>query len=596
MKSLLIDNYLNSLDFNDNVYTLTEDDNKISNLFKSALSKFNLSSDQKKEGNKNIEEIQKSAKFKRISKIVRGSISGDNDLDKVKLGKGLKKELGPFLGENSASIVFTIIFVLKVLLVRGKNIAHITNIVSLLVTLITELSPALITKIVTRNKKSLIQIQKDIENNKEVIGISAVQGILAVVSLLVFILTLIGGASISLVGAGLVTTFTLIIVSLIKLIYASYIGIKFNSWKYQEKLLKKKGLTETIDYSLRNYIDSAIFISSLRENLMFSAKSLQTKNFILNEATDYQIINFVINGQFPEKRDGDYSNLLDIFLICFGEEIVPIQEHNISTIGLTGTILTETLRESDIFSNNVLLEATVNQSTLSNLEKLLKAAKHNLAQAMKKNLESNDKKTSEEYTQAGIDFQNAKERYKQYKETGYDPGDKAYGGGQSSTGQSGSSSYSGPGKNYNSWEMFTIKILNFKPGAAIKNIFSKVYGAQQLSKLSKMNKSLSGMLITLTGVALASLFIYASYKGYQRFLSIHAKECSKFSFKEKTICMKKAEIKASEERVIDLKKVIEACGLLKKKQERINCKVAFMSRIDDLKKEVKILKVEVNAA
>lgn len=569
--NIILDNYFNELqiEYDHNILEGKIHD-KITSQFKQILSKFKTGGKYKPEINKKTKEIQKSENYKKVYLAIQKSTK-NGKLDESRL----KKELSELCDYTTANFFTLLISVFYIQLYR-KNPGVIYQI-SYLSTIIANLmafSEPIIVKLISRTENKILDIQKGMVEKTH--PIKFLIAFLVLPLLISVLASLLSGQIMVGVILGSITTS---LIALTKFIYSIYIGTKLNSWKYYEKQIKQKFIVESIYIS--EYVDTLIFISSLRENLISNVSTLEAKDFILNKASDYEILYFVIEGKFPKCNDENYEDLLEILNIGLNMDFKPIFEFHISTKGFTAGILLETIL-SDFTSTQLLMEINVNTNKLSDLEKLMKLAKKNMANAMKNNLQNDNEKTKTAYTNAGTAFNNAKERYKQYKSTGTDPGKKAF------------SSPDG-GNIHNSWTEFINKIFNVSPSSYVKNILSKTYGASKLSKAANINQPLAGFLITLSAAVLTSVFIFASYKAYQRLLGTAAKFCRKEKPGKNTVkCMKKFELKGVKERIIDLKKVISFCDKLKKSERKV-CVITIQSKINSLNKELKNIQTFLNA-
>lgn len=589
----IVDNYLNNL--NNGTFIITEDKDdiqKVSQAFKQILRKFKVSGKEKQKVNKQINKIQKSKNFKKVQLAIKNS-SKNGKFDESRFKKEIA-DLCDYAKGNFISILASVFFGLQHY--AEKRLFKIETapivIFSLLVIILLELPGPIIIKLITKTERKLLDIQKEMRIEGEKISFSFQSMLLVVLSIGIIVAsfaTTHAGVQ-SIIFAGSILN---ILSALSKFIYGIFLGVRLNSWKYYEKLVKQKVGMESVQTSI-DYIDTLMFISSLRENLISLVTRVESKEFILNQATDYEILYFVVEGKFPKNiNDNNYEDILEILNISLNTNFVPINEIGLSTKGITAGILLETIISSSIFTNQLLTEGVVDHNKLKELDRLRKLAKKNLAVAMKKNNEENIKnntfETSSNHYTAGNDFNNAKKRYDQYKKTGEDPGKKAYSNGRPGTTRGSEYTYTGEPSDADraAWGEYINKIFTFSPSIAIKNILSKVYGASKLSKVLGTSPALSGFLIALSGVALASIFMFASYKAYQRLMGAAASFCRKEKIGKNTgICIKKFELKGIKERIVDLKKVIKFCDKLEKEEQR-PCQITLRSKINSLGKEAK---------
>jgi len=97
---------------------------------------------------------------------------------------------------------------------------------------------------------------------------------------------------------------------------------------------------------------------------------------------------------------------------------------------------------------------------------------------------------------------------------------------------------------------------------------------------------MSKNLFSLTGITLATLFIYGAYKVYQGYFSKAAKSCKGKSGGEKMLCMEKFKKDALDKQKIELRKGLNVCNKSKNPQE---CKKVLNNKIKKI--EGKISKI-----
>lgn len=578
--SITLDEYLNSLDASAvgcfKLNEAEEDTRKFTSLFAKISS---LKLRNKKEAKAEANKISKSKRTKNIEKVLKQSTKPDGTVDAARVKKGLIEEAGGAISNvlgQPGNIFALCISVYKYIGQRSQGRFGLTQFATIF-TILIEIPELLLIKLSTKTKKKYEDIRNELEEDT---AYESIRGYLSVLQLINFVastlvMLMFGGmAGISILTiSGLV----MMLLSVAKMVYGVYIGNKRNNWKYYDKLIKQK-VGESTLYTYAHYLDSAVYISSLRENLFESATSENSKNFLLYHATDYEILYLTIEGEFPEISDGDCQILIDILNIEFDADIISIEDANLSTVGINSSVLIETILADNWFAANILsesnlLEAHVDPNKLAKLEKIMKAARAKLVKS-----HPDRGGNEEEAKKAGAEFQDAKNRYNTYKETGKDPGEKSYTYTGPSTGETPDATW---------WTSFVQKVWTFSPKYAALKILRKVYGAEKLSRVLKTSPALAGGVILLAGPAVAAMFTWASYKAYYRFLSKAAKACKgKKSSIDKSICMSKYEIQALETRKKDLSKVKSFCSKLKEKQQK-DCNLALQAKIDSLNDEVK---------
>jgi len=587
--TVTLDEYLNSLDSSAiGFYKITEEEDKsdtrsITSLVSKAstlLSKVK----NKKEAKDNIKKIESNEKTKKIESIIKANIAADGSFNKIKAKKSIINELFGStitnLEYNPLNIISLILNAFDYMIFRIKNrgLFPVHQFASL-ISVIFELPETALIRLISRTNKSHIQLKTELEKDPTYSNINLTSLLLILLQIFIAIgIISFGGANIAVLT---VASLILIIISVVKLIYGVYIGSKRNSWKYYEKLVKSK-LSESIYYAYGNYLESAVFISSIREELV--NKSKNNKQFLQNEATDYEILYLTIEGKFPETTTGDCQILIDILNVELKINLVSLEEVDISTQGINPNILIETIFNDASFNKTFLSESylleTVDPSKLKQLKDLMDKAKKEF---IKNHPDRGG--DAEKAKEAGAAFQDAKERYETYRQSGVDPGEGSYTKG---TGQQSRGGFNSGGPDW--FSSFINKVWTFNPKVEILKILRKVYGAEKLANVIKVTPALAGGVILLSGAVVTALFTWASYRAYSRFFSQAAKSCS--SEKDslsKSICMKKYEIEALTSRYKDLSKVIPFCTKLKA-SETNSCKLSLQGKLDDIKHDLDVAK------
>jgi len=121
-----------------------------------------------------------------------------------------------------------------------------------------------------------------------------------------------------------------------------------------------------------------------------------------------------------------------------------------------------------------------------------------------------------------------------------------------------------------------------KAGTKIKDVAATAGKA-----VSKAGKAVAGFAKTSPGIvggaAIAALALYASYKVYKRFLSKAAKACGGRSGAEKTSCMKKFQISAYNAQIKDLQAASGGCS---KSKNPGKCKMSIAKKIYKIKQKM----------
>ncbi len=108
--------------------------------------------------------------------------------------------------------------------------------------------------------------------------------------------------------------------------------------------------------------------------------------------------------------------------------------------------------------------------------------------------------------------------------------------------------------------------------------------------LQKAVTSQAGMAVG--GAALAALALYASVKLYKRFMSKAAKSCAGQSGSAKTMCMKKHQHSAIAAQIKDLGSAMNACAKSKSPEK---CKIPIQKKISNLQVKMQKMKAQIAA-
>lgn len=602
-----IDLYLEGM-FSDN---MTEyefvNEGKIFDKLRSIMSKFSSvkkpSGDEKKQGEEFLKAKESDPKYKKIHKVVAKHFEETKRSRKVNKSK-LKKDLADVTEYGVAQLLVAAYSgILSVVLIYGKSITYAVPI-SFVATVIFALSnmPApIITKLITRTDKTSQEINQQIAaemgDKGEALEILAI--ILSFFSTILFTIP----ASTSIGALGVWAGAIVVILALVKMIWGIVIGIKKNNWKTYEKTLtqgKKTLVGESIEYTLQEHVDSLVFIASLRESIMNMVKDDNHKAFILDEATDYEILYYTVEGTFPENREGNSDILMSMISESIDHDfIIP----DVSSIGVLGSILSETINQDILKSESSLLteEIKVNAAKLEKLQKLKKDARKamfkshpdhtpgyaDMTDAQKAKVNARSEEAAEKLKAAG-------ERYDTYKATGKDPGPgprkKPGGAGAGGAGSSGGSWWTNQDS---TWWKDIAKKMSY-PKNLFRDLFSSVKGASELGAKMNVNPALAGGFIVLSGVAAAALLITLSYKTYSRLASKAARACKGKSFKVKSACMLTFEIKATNDRIVDLRKAEKLCTKIRKHADQTSCSQALNGRIKVLRSNIKDMESELS--
>lgn len=357
--------------------------------------------------------------------------------------------------------------------------------------------------------------------------------------------------------------------------------------------------------------DSILFLTSCRlaikETVMTNADLEQEDryelaNFVMNEASDYQVMNIVVNDEFVEEKYSleDEINLFDQYremvvdniyefagvmesedLHTILYEIGPVSQHGIST----AVPILEFLYESGVIQEKTKKER---------MRDLYASGKGAVTKFGK------DVKSGYGFERSGIGVETGRK----VKGTGQKigaTGGKVVGGlkaakkktGELASGavKKGQSAKAAVGrmagdvgmgfkKQQRGYKAMASK--SQKVGAAIGSAKSGVARAGQLAKKGAQAAGSAVMKNkkVAAATALAAAAIYGGVKAYQRFFGAAAKACGGRSGAEKTACMAKARKSAISQQISATQRGMAACANAKNPDK---CRAAISSRVSKLK-------------
>lgn len=333
--------------------------------------------------------------------------------------------------------------------------------------------------------------------------------------------------------------------------------------------------------------ESLLFLLSMRETLclLIDESNISYKNklksFIINEASDYQIVSLILDGELP-LNESHYFNELVLFeririevkenkdLICemFGADIfddVVKKVDSISPKFSTRKPLLETDDDNPYSIQNMLKNAGKGP---------VKPSKYKIDPKIKDMLDSGKKAVDKYYDKTDL------------------PKPKAD---ISSTSKLIKKVIDKP-KFIPKVPTKVIPNVVNKPSLPTPDVVKKSVGlrAQITKSFNNLKQQASSGTNAATsfvkahpteiaGVMLAVLAIYASVKIYKRFYSKAAKSCSTYKGQKKTICMKKFQLTGYKAQLMDLKKAATQCGLTKDPEK---CVRTIKSKMDKINKKI----------
>jgi len=344
-------------------------------------------------------------------------------------------------------------------------------------------------------------------------------------------------------------------------------------------------LTENI-----NLTDSTLFLLCARDIIkeVVNTSSIENKdtvkNFIVNEASDYQIMSLLINEELPEKK---YDVEKEILLFSQLKEQVVFNYSTLTeTIGenLTKNIIFEVGPISPRYSSAALIaEFLVAKRALEQVVTVTKdpeAAKKALAVI----------KTSIKFwkNKAGVLKNRVAAAVGPNKATLALQLKKANQKIASLEKQQGSitANLKRAGKLAVGKGKVASIAASGKVVAALQAIGAKTGAAGVAAKLGVPATSVGivgGGAVVLGGLAAAAILTYAAVKTYKRFLSQAAKACKGKSGADKTACMKAYRIKGLQAQITDLNKALAGCA---KTKDPGKCSKAVGNKLTSLKKKL----------
>jgi hypothetical protein len=125
-----------------------------------------------------------------------------------------------------------------------------------------------------------------------------------------------------------------------------------------------------------------------------------------------------------------------------------------------------------------------------------------------------------------------------------------------------------------------------KARQGMEDIIDAVRNSPQVSPDDIMSKirSLGPAAYMVAGVALAALIIYASKKVYDRYFSAAAKACSNKKGAEKSMCIKKYKAEALRKREAQLRRSIVICGKVRNSKK---CANRIQAKIKEIRNKIK---------
>jgi len=330
--------------------------------------------------------------------------------------------------------------------------------------------------------------------------------------------------------------------------------------------------------------ESLLFLLSMRETLclLIDESNIsyreELKSFIINEASDYQIISLTVDGELP-LNESHYFNEFVLF-----ERIrLEVKDHKKFICEMFG---------ADIFDDVVKKVDSISPK-FSTRKPLLEVDDDNPYSI--KNMLKNAGKPSTKITPSKYNIDVKTQKL-------LDAGKKAADKYHASSDLKPKADISSTSKLIQKAikpKVIPTKIIPSvvnKPTVPTPDVVKKSVGLRaQITKsfdnLKQQATSATNAATSfvkahpteIAGVMLAVLAIYASVKIYKRFYSKAAKSCSSYKGIKKTTCMKKFQLTGYKAQLMDLKKAATQCGLTKDPEK---CVRTIKSKMDKLNKKI----------
>ena len=339
-----------------------------------------------------------------------------------------------------------------------------------------------------------------------------------------------------------------------------------------------------------NLNESLLFLLSMRETLCLLidesniSYKKELKSFIINEASDYQIVSLILDGELP-LDESQYFNELVLFeririevkenknLICemFGADIFDDVAKKVDSISPKFSTRKPLLEDDDNpYSIQNMLKNAGKPSTKVTPSKYkidpkIKAMLDSAKKAEKKYHASFDLKPKADISSTSKVIKKAIDKPKIIPAKPVPTKiiskvvDK--------------SSITAPKP-----DVKKAVSLRANIDKAFNNLKQQAQsGTQAATSFVKAHPG------AIAGVLLAVLAIYASVKIYKRFYSKAAKSCSSYKGIKKTTCMKKFQLTGYKAQLMDLKKAATQCGLTKDPEK---CVKTIKSKMDKINKKI----------
>jgi xanthosine utilization system XapX-like protein len=309
---------------------------------------------------------------------------------------------------------------------------------------------------------------------------------------------------------------------------------------------------------------STIYNHTLENVRLNNVEKEEVRNFMFNEASDYQIISLLVEEKFPNEKYNAISE--NKVWDKFKRQIT--KNYNVLSESITKDILEDIIfeigpvSELGMSSMKPLMEFQKQNVFLNEVDP--SGAEKRIARVQDEEIARREaaRKAAEIARQKQIDdLPNAKQRIEALPTPQPKP---------QSTGV-----------------MSKIGQGVSKANTLLKQGLTKIgdiSGASGIGAKIGASPAMAGLGV----LGIASLLGYGAYKTYQRFFSKAAKACSKFSGGQKSQCMKNFKINAMKAQIADLSKGSAACG---QSSDPAKCKLLANKRMQKIKDQIAKLSI-----
>lgn len=404
----------------------------------------------------------------------------------------------------------------------------------------------------------------------------------------------------------------------------------------------------------QNVAESILFLLSARESLSYMVENSSIshkeilKNFLMNEASDYEIMYMLMHEEIPSEKYNFveeiklFSDLKELVLINFNVLNKYLGENVSTFINEVDTVYPSYSSAAPILEfqlatqNHVLnefdkegvgVQKVVDYMKQGNAPADLAKAANKVSSFFGKSIRAlvasgNKKAAVLKLTNKGVDPSTANKMFSMQQKVVSKVGKSAYVGKGIDAGAANKMFGLGQKASKITKDVGALKAAgaaSLKQGAGVSKAaahakdvaslrtagatsmqqqagagtgFLAAIKAKAIAAAPALQKAVTSQAgVAVGGAALAALALYASVKLYKRFMSKAAKSCAGQAGSAKTMCMKKHQHGAIAAQIKDLNGAMNACAKAKKPEK---CKIPIQKKISNL--QVKMQKMKANMA